>query len=95
MCRRLQFEHLKAYNKILERISTWLAPKDQSPSGESLLFVHVFCHKDSPYDFEEGSGWMADNFFSGGTMPSVSFLRAAMEGKWEGGSATARSRHAC
>lgn len=65
------FEHLKAYNKILERISHWLAPKSESPSGESLLFVHVFCHKDSPYDFEEGDGWMAQNFFSGGTMPSL------------------------
>lgn len=66
------FEHLKAYNKVLERISTWLAPKEQSPSGESLLFVHVFCHATSPYDFETGDGWMEKNFFSGGTMPSVS-----------------------
>lgn len=34
------------------------------PGGK--LFVHIFAHKDMPYDFEEG--WMSTYFFSGGTM---------------------------
>lgn len=37
--------------------------------GDSLLFIHIFCHKTMPYHFEQDDGWMAQNFFSGGTMP--------------------------
>ncbi|KAJ8092778.1 hypothetical protein PM082_023606 [Marasmius tenuissimus] len=67
------FEHVKNYQLLLLKVSTWLK------SNESLLFIHIFCHKTTPYHFEEGDGWMAKNFFSGGTMPSldlfVSFSR--------------------
>lgn len=41
-----------------------------APHRESLLFIQVFCHRTTPYHFEEDDGWMAQNFFSGGTMPS-------------------------
>lgn len=58
------FEHMKAYPVLFKKVSTWL-----KPSG--LVFIHIFCHKDSPYHFEEGDGWMAQTFFSGGTMPSL------------------------
>jgi hypothetical protein len=34
-----------------------------------MVFVHIFAHKSFAYNFKEGD-WMADNFFSGGTMPS-------------------------
>ena len=55
---------MKAYPTLFAKISTWLAPA-------GLLFIHIFCHKDTPYHFEEDDGWMAQTFFSGGTMPSL------------------------
>ena len=75
------FEHMKNYEALLAKVSSWMrqsvqegdgragaeARKDEDPS---LLFIHIFCHRDTPYHFEEGDGWMAKNFFSGGTMPS-------------------------
>eukprot|EP01119_Soliformovum_irregulare_P008831 TRINITY_DN21940_c0_g1_i1.p1 TRINITY_DN21940_c0_g1~~TRINITY_DN21940_c0_g1_i1.p1 ORF type:complete len:363 (-),score=95.65 TRINITY_DN21940_c0_g1_i1:53-1072(-) len=56
------FEHMKNYQSLFKKVSSWL--KD-----DGMLFTHVFCHRFHPYDFKKGD-WMADNFFSGGTMPS-------------------------
>ncbi|KAG6911156.1 hypothetical protein DXG01_003896 [Tephrocybe rancida] len=68
------FEHMKNYQVLFQKVSTWLRPKsistDKGEDTEALLFIHVFCHRTMPYHFEEGDGWMAQNFFSGGTMPS-------------------------
>jgi len=59
------FEHMKNYEKLLEKISGWLRT-------EGKLFVHIFTHKWKPYHFEKD--WMARTFFTGGTMPSHSLL---------------------
>jgi cyclopropane-fatty-acyl-phospholipid synthase len=47
------FEHMRNYHALLERIATWLRPNGQ-------LFVHVFCHRELAYFFEEEGqtiGW--------------------------------------
>lgn len=40
------------------------------PDGK--LFVHIFSHKTSPYNFE--NDWISTNFFTGGTMLSTDLL---------------------
>jgi len=64
------FEHMKNYSDLLKRIEGWL--KD-----EGKLFVHIFCHRELTYEFQdEGeTDWMARHFFSGGVMPGESFLK--------------------
>jgi cyclopropane-fatty-acyl-phospholipid synthase len=61
------FEHMKNYEKLLQKVSTWLLP-----GGNGKLFVHIFVNKDVPFHYEEG--WMTETFFTGGQLPSDRLL---------------------
>lgn len=63
------FEHVRNHTMLLERIAQWLRP-------DGRLFVHVFCHREHSYTYEDrgDADWMARHFFSGGMMPSFDYL---------------------
>jgi len=58
------------YQAIFAKVARWLKPNAEAATGEALFFAHIFCHRDTPYHFEDNDGWMSKHFFSGGTMPS-------------------------
>jgi cyclopropane-fatty-acyl-phospholipid synthase len=80
------FEHLRNWPQMFARVNDWLKPGGR-------FFMHVFCHRDVPYEFVDGgdSDWMGRFFFSGGMMPSDELatrfqedLRLVERWRWDG-----------
>jgi len=80
------FEHLRNWPQMFGRVARWLKPGGQ-------FFMHVFCHRDTPYLFEDQGedDWMSRHFFSGGMMPSDDLalrvchpLRLVRQWRWNG-----------
>ena len=59
------FEHMKNYQLLMHKVSTWIRPGGK-------LFLHIFTNRELPGHYTKG--WMTDNFFTGGTLPSDSLL---------------------
>jgi cyclopropane-fatty-acyl-phospholipid synthase len=77
------FEHMRNYEKLLDKISSWLTP-------EGKLFVHLFCHHKYAYLYESSNrrDWIARYFFKGGIMPSENLLlyfdnKFQIENRWK------------
>jgi hypothetical protein len=74
-------EHMKNYEALFKKMSTWLRDHSEQDSAgaahESLIFIHVFCHKQMPYHYEDEDGWMAQKIFSGTNVVFL-FLKACL-----------------
>ena len=76
-------EHVRNHRQLFDRIADWL-------TEDGKLFVHVFCHRELTYPFEDRgqNDWMSRYFFSGGIMPGRDLLpryqeRMTLEEQWD------------
>ncbi|KAG4909865.1 hypothetical protein JHK87_055981 [Glycine soja] len=62
-------QRMKNYKDLLKKISKWM-------KEDSLLFVHITCHKAFTYHFEDKNedDWIRRYFFAGATVPSANLL---------------------
>lgn len=63
------FEHMVNWRRLLQRVRAWL-------NEDGRFFMHVFTHSRAPYRFDhhDKTDWIAQNFFTGGIMPSHDFI---------------------
>lgn len=68
------FEHMRNYAALTENVRNWLV-------SDGLAFVHIFCHRAHGYAFEvkDANDWMAENFFTGGIMPSFDIFEKSSD----------------
>jgi cyclopropane-fatty-acyl-phospholipid synthase len=59
------FEHMRNLGQLMRRLAGWIKPAGR-------MFVHVFCHAERSYLFEDDI--TAQHFFTGGMMPARSLL---------------------
>ena len=76
------FEHMRNYAALTQKVRNWLR-------ADGLALIHIFCHKQFGYVFEveDANDWMAENFFTGGIMPSFDIFENTstalrLGGKW-------------